>query len=100
MARSREKAARSARPGPAKRPAMLSSPKAAEIVALVEDLSSGLGTRDGVVVGRGLARLLARARPVPAWVKQLIAYYRPAAGRPGANPHSPSAACAGGCRRA
>jgi len=86
MARSREKAARSARPGPAKRPAMLSSPKAAEIVALVEDLSSGLGTRDGVVVGRGLARLLAdaygaRARPVPAWVKQLIAYYRPS-GRP------------------
>ena len=60
---------------------MLSSPKAAEIVALVEDLSSGLGTRDGVVVGRGLARLLARARPVPAWVKQLIAYYRPS-GRP------------------
>jgi len=44
-----------------RRRATLSSPKAAEIVSLVEDLSSGLGTRDGVVVGRGLARLLAEA---------------------------------------
>jgi hypothetical protein len=62
------------------RPATLSSPKAAEIVTLVEELSSGRGTRDGVVVGRGLARLLgdayaARRRPVPGWVEQLIAYY-------------------------
>ena len=64
-----------------KRPATLSSPKAAEIVSLVEALSSGLGTRDGVVVGRGLARLLAAAyetggRSVPAWVVQLSDYYR------------------------
>jgi hypothetical protein len=64
-----------------KRPEALSSPKAAEIVSLVEELSSGLGTRDGVVVGRGLARLLteayqARDRSVPAWVVQLSDYYR------------------------
>ena len=70
-------------PGPSKtkRRATLSSPKAAEIVSLVEDLSSGLGTPDGVVVGRGLARLLAdayeaRGRSVPAWVVQLSDYYR------------------------
>ncbi len=83
MARSRKKKASSARPGAGttKRPAQLASPKAAEIVSLVEDLSSGLGTRDGVVVGRGLARLLAdaygaRGRSVPDWVVQLTAYYR------------------------
>jgi len=69
------------RPAKTKRRATLSSPKAAEIVSLVEDLSSGLGTRDGVVVGRGLARLLAeayeaRGRSVPAWVVQLRDYYR------------------------
>ncbi len=80
MASRRAKRARSTRPGAAKRPATLSSPKAAEIVSLVEALSSGLGTRDGVVVGRGLARLLtdayeARGRSVPAWVVQLTDYY-------------------------
>jgi hypothetical protein len=72
--------------GATKRPPTLSSHKAAEIVTLVEELSAGLGTRDGVVMGRGLARLLqeayqARRRPVPAWVEQLIAYYHPS-GRP------------------
>jgi len=56
------------------------SRKASEIVALVEQLSSGLGSHDGVVLGRGLARLLAeayetRGRSVPAWVEQLMAYY-------------------------
>ena len=80
MASRRVKRARSARSGAAKRPAALSSPKAAEIVCLVEELSSGLGTRDGVIVGRGLARLLTdayevRGRSVPAWVVQLTDYY-------------------------
>jgi len=80
MASRRAKRARSTRPGAAKRPATLSSPKAAEIVSLVEELSSGLGTRDGVVVGRGLVRLLtdayeARGRSVPTWVVQLTDYY-------------------------
>ncbi len=92
MAGSRAKRARLARPETTKRPAMLSSPKAAEIVALVEQLSAGLGAHDGVVVGRGLARLLAdaygaRDRPLPAWVKQLIAYYRPSGGP---SPRQPS----------
>ena len=80
MASRRAKRARSTRPGAGKRPATLSSPKAAEIVSLVEELSSGLGTRDGVVVGRGLVRLLtdayeARGRSVPTWVVQLTDYY-------------------------
>jgi hypothetical protein len=66
-----------AKPALPKRPR---SPKASEIVALVEQLSSGLGTPDGVVLGRGLARLLAdayqaRGRSVPTWVEQLTAYY-------------------------
>jgi len=48
---------------------------------LVEQLSSGLGTPDGAILGHGLSRLLteayaARGRSVPAWVKQLTAYYR------------------------
>jgi len=65
------------RKAPPKRPR---SRKASEIVALVEQLSSGLGSHDGVVLGRGLARLLAeaygtRGRSVPAWVEQLMAYY-------------------------
>jgi len=82
MARRRAKRARSARPEAAKRPVTRASPKAAEIVSLVEGLSSGLGTRDGVVVGRGLARLLAdayeaRGRSVPDWVAELTDYYRP-----------------------
>jgi len=71
MAGSRARQVRSKRPR---------SRKASGIVALVEQLSSGLGSHDGVVVGRGLARLLAeayatRGRSVPAWVEQLMAYY-------------------------
>jgi len=71
MAASRPKQAQPTRPR---------SRKASEIVALVEQLSSGLGSHDGVVLGRGLARLLAdayqaRGRATPAWVEQLTAYY-------------------------
>ena len=56
------------------------SRKASQIVALVEQLSSGLGSHDGVVLGKGLSRLLAdayqaRGRSIPAWVEQLTAYY-------------------------
>jgi hypothetical protein len=70
-------AASPAKPAQRKRPR---SRKASEIVALVEQLSSGLGTPDGVVLGRGLARLLAdayqaRGRSLPAWVAELTAYY-------------------------
>jgi hypothetical protein len=47
---------------------------------LVEQLSSGLGSHDGVVLGRGLSRLLAdayqaRGRSIPPWVEQLTVYY-------------------------
>ena len=57
------------------------SRKASEIVALIQQLSSGLGAPDGVILGQGLSRLLtdayaARGRSVPARVKQLTAYYR------------------------
>lgn len=56
------------------------SPKVSEIVDLVHALSSDLGSTDGVVVGRGIAQLLAQAYedqalPVPRWVKQLAAHY-------------------------
>jgi len=71
MAASRPKQAQRKRP---------QSRKASEIVALVEQLSSGLGSHDGAVLGRGLARLLAdayqaRGRSTPPWVEQLMAYY-------------------------
>jgi hypothetical protein len=71
MAASRAKAGRPKRPR---------SRKASAIVALVEQLSSGLGTPDGAVLGGGLARLLtdayqARGRSLPAWVAELTAYY-------------------------
>ncbi|HEY6157493.1 MAG TPA: hypothetical protein VIV88_08550 [Gemmatimonadales bacterium] len=71
MPASRAKQARAKRPR---------SRKASGIVALVEQLSSGLGTPDGAVLGRGLARLLAdayqaRGRSLPAWVAELTAYY-------------------------
>jgi len=57
-----------------------SSPKTAEIVRLVEALSAGVGSHDGVVLGRGIAELLrnayrAKQGKVPAWVRELIAYY-------------------------
>ncbi len=56
------------------------SPKTAEIVRLVEALSTGVGSHDGVVLGRGIAGLLReayRAKPgkAPGWVRELIAYY-------------------------
>jgi hypothetical protein len=56
------------------------SPKAAHIIALVEGLSAGLGSHDGVHLGRGIARLLAdsfaqRRGSVPLWVQDLIAHY-------------------------
>jgi len=68
------------RPEPAAQPKRPRSRKASEIVALVEQLSSGLGAPDGVILGRGLARLLAdayqaRGRSIPAWVAELTAYY-------------------------
>jgi hypothetical protein len=56
------------------------SPKVAEIVRLVHILTSDIGSGDGVVVGRGVARLLEsayreRGRPLPRWVKQLAGHF-------------------------
>jgi hypothetical protein len=56
------------------------SPKAAEIIALVEALTTGVDGRDGASLGRKICRLLAdayagRGRPSPRWVEQLITYY-------------------------
>jgi len=56
------------------------SPKALEIVRLVEALSAGVASHDGVVLGRGIAELLRdayrqRDRSVPRWVRELIDYY-------------------------
>ena len=56
------------------------SPKAAEIVRLVEALTTGIASHDGVVLGRGIAGLLRdayreRRRSAPRWVQDLIAYY-------------------------
>ena len=47
---------------------------------LVEALTTGVASHDGVVLGRGIAELLRdayreRPRPVPHWVGELIAYY-------------------------
>ncbi len=47
---------------------------------LVEALTAGVASHDGVVLGRGIAELLRdayreRQRPVPRWVRDLIAYY-------------------------
>jgi len=58
------------------------SPKTAEIVRLVEALTTGVGAHDGVVLGRGIAQLLRdayreRQRAVPRWVRELVAYYSP-----------------------
>jgi len=49
-------------------------------VRLVEALTAGVASHDGVVVGRGIAELLRdayreRQRPVPRWVRELIGYY-------------------------
>jgi len=56
------------------------SAKAAQIIALVEALSAGLGSHDGVYLGRGIARLVAdsftqRRGTVPPWTQELIAHY-------------------------
>jgi hypothetical protein len=56
------------------------SPKAVEIVRLVEALSTRRGSHDGVVVGRGMADLLrdayaARGRSIPRWVGELLTHY-------------------------
>ncbi|HYR97490.1 MAG TPA: hypothetical protein VEO58_00640 [Gemmatimonadales bacterium] len=56
------------------------SPKTAEIVRLVEALTTGVGSHDGVVLGRGIADLLRdayreRQGSVPRWVRELIVYY-------------------------
>jgi len=59
-----------------------SHPKVVEIVRLVEALSDGLGSHDGVLIGRGIARSLVdayreRRQPMPRWVRELVAYYPP-----------------------
>ncbi len=56
------------------------SPKTAEIVRLVEALTTGVGLHDGVVLGHGIADLLrdayrGRQGSVPRWVRELIVYY-------------------------
>ena len=56
------------------------SPKTAEIVRLVEALTTGVGSHDGVVLGRGIAELLRdayreRQGSVPRWVRELTVYY-------------------------
>src|SRR5436309_3471105 len=56
------------------------SPEAAEIVGLVGALSTGVGSHDGVVLGRGIAGLLRdayreRRGSVLRWVRELIVYY-------------------------
>jgi hypothetical protein len=65
---------------PATRRPKTPSPKAAEIVRLVEALTTGVGSHDGVVLGRGIADLLRdayreRQGSVPRWVRDLIVYY-------------------------
>ena len=60
-----------------------SHPKVAQIVRLVEALSDSLGSHDGVLIGRGIARLLVdaydeRPQPMPRWVRELVAHYAPA----------------------
>jgi len=49
-------------------------------VRLVEALTTGVGSHDGVVLGRGIAGLLRDAYrgkqgKVPGWARELIAYY-------------------------
>lgn len=56
------------------------TPNGAEVVRLVQIPSSGLGSEDGVVLGRGIAALLAQAYgnqrlALTAWVKQLATQY-------------------------
>ena len=56
------------------------SPKAVEIVRLVDALSTSHGSHDGIVVGRGIGSLLrdaysGRGKAIPRWVRELMAYY-------------------------
>ena len=72
--------ATSRRPRATRRSPKTPSPKASEIVRLVEALSTGVGSHDGVVLGRGIADLLRdayreRQGTVPRWVRELISYY-------------------------
>ena len=79
--------AKSQRPQATPRSPKTPSPKASEIVRLVEALSTGVGSHDGVVLGRGIAELLRdayreRQRTVPRWVRALISYYARETGAP------------------
>ena len=79
--------AKSQRPRATPRSPKTPSPKASEIVRLVEALSTGVGSHDGVVLGRGIAELLRdayreRQRTVPPWVRALISYYARETGAP------------------
>ena len=56
------------------------SPKAVEIVRLVDALSASHGSHDGIVMGRGIGSLLrdaysVRGKTIPRWVRELMAYY-------------------------
>ena len=56
------------------------SPKAVEIVRLVDALSASHGSHDGIMMGRGIGSLLrdaysVRGKTVPRWVRELMAYY-------------------------
>lgn len=56
------------------------SPKAVEIVRLVDALSASHGSHDGIVMGRGIGSLLrdaysARGKTIPRWVRELMTYY-------------------------
>lgn len=56
------------------------SPKAVEIVRLVDALSASHGSHDGIGVGRGIGSLLrdaysVRGKAIPRWVRELMAYY-------------------------
>ena len=56
------------------------SPKAVEIVRLVDALSASHGSHDGIEMGRGIGSLLrdaysVRGKTIPRWVQELMAYY-------------------------
>jgi len=56
------------------------SPKAVEIVRLVDALSASHGSHDGIVMGRGIGSFLrdaysVRGKTIPRWVRELMAYY-------------------------
>jgi predicted alpha/beta-hydrolase family hydrolase len=58
------------------------TPKAAAIVRLVGALVDGLGARGRTRLGRRITSMMVdtydkRGRPLPRWVRDLIAYYGP-----------------------